>query len=81
MLVQITLIGCLAQLVNGLPFLQGLDFQILDEIQYCQTIVNIPDFDVSLVQGLRMYASNQATYSYLPNRRILPNKRTQGKMF
>ena len=62
MLVQIALIGCLAHLVNGLAFLQGLDFQILDETQYCQTIVNIPDFDVSLVQELRMYASNQATY-------------------
>ena len=49
------------QFSMGLPFLNGLDLSLLDEAQYCQIVVNIPDFDVSSLVGLDMYISKQAT--------------------
>ena len=45
----------------GLPFLNGLDLSLLDEAQYCQIVLNIPDLDVSSLVGLDMYISEQAT--------------------
>ena len=45
-----------------LSFLRHLDFKLLDETQYCQLIVNIPDFDVSTLNGLNIYAGNQTIY-------------------
>ena len=45
----------------GLPFLNVLDLSLLDETQYCQIVLNIPDFDVSSMVGLDMYFSKQAT--------------------
>ena len=46
---------------SELTFLQNLDFQLLDEAQYCQVIVDIPDFDIATLNMPHMYVSKQAT--------------------
>ena len=61
--VRVFLLQCFIKFAfaSELPFLQNIDFQLLDETQYCQVIVDIPDFDISTLSMPNMYVSNQAT--------------------
>ena len=61
MIVVIVQIIFIYQSVQGLPFLHHLDLELLDEQQYCQLILNIPDLYMSLGHELQTYVSGEST--------------------
>ena len=61
MIVVIVQIIFIYQSVQGLSFLHQLDLELLDEQQYCQLILNIPDLDMSLWHELQTYVSGEST--------------------